>query len=227
MSTVKMNALAIGGTIQLPATGNVTVPADGLISVDSTDVAALLRMGATYIMARTKSVNILAPRAASAGRLVASTALSNGTKTIAAQPDVPRQGVLRIDPGTSAITAGNVAINYLANDGTTVTDNVSAIMGGTTVVSTNTSKGIVTLNSVIVTAIAGGASPQVQLNDTNSLSVSVDPGFVDFTLLAEFADATNEGQVAIASSAASFTPSTTPNSTHNYGAFYGFNAPNT
>ena len=225
MTTVKMNAVAIGGTINLPNTGNVFVPADGIITVDSNDVPFLLRAGATYINTRNKTATLTSPLAATAGRLVASTALSNGTKTIAHQPDVPRQAVLRIDPGTSAITAGNVAMNYIANDGSTVTDNVSLIMPGTTVVSTNTSRGVLNLNSVIVTALAGGASPEMQVNDTNSLSVPVDPGFVDFAMVTEYVDAVPEGQVSVASSAGSFTPSTTPNGTHTYGAFYSYNAP--
>lgn len=227
MSTVKLNASAIGGMIQLSQTGNVVVPADGIITVDVRDAPALLANGATYINSTARRTAITAPRAASAGRLVASTALSNGTKSIANQPDVPRQGILVVDPGTSAISAGNVAVAYVANDGTTTTDNISAITPASTIASTTTSKGIAILNSLVVTAIAGGASPGVQLNDSNSLSMMVDPGFVDFTVTGEFVDTTSEGQVAVASGAASLTPSTTPNATHNYTVYYNYNGVNT
>ncbi len=227
MTTVKMNATSIGGNIpNLNYTGAVNVPTDGIITVDSRDAPALLARGATYLSPLVRRSTFTSPVAAPAGRVVASTALSNGSKAVANQPDVPRQGVLRIDPGTLAITAGTVSIPYVANDGTSVTDVVSAVMPGTTVVSTLTSKGILTLSPIVVAGIVGGASPLVQLNDTNSLSVLVDPGFVDFTMLQELAGSTVEGQVAVASSAASFTPSTTPNGTVTYNAVAQYSAAN-
>ncbi len=225
MTTVRMNAASIGGTLALNYTGNVNIPGDGVITVDTRDAPALLTLGAGYINGVIGRSTYTAPIAATAGRLVASTALAAGTLSIANQPDVPRQGVLRIDPGTSAITAGNVAMAYLANDGTTQTDNVSCVMPGTTVVSTITSKGIMVLNTVVATGIVGGASPLVQMKDNNSLSATVDAGFVDFIVLQEQHGSTNEGQVAVASSAASFTPSTTPNGTINYTLVASYNAP--
>jgi hypothetical protein len=225
MATVRMNAAAIGGTIYCQNTGPVTVPSDGIITVDSRDAAQLLLVGASYINARTGQATITTPAAATAARLVASTALSNGTKTIANQPDVPRPGALRIDPGGGTITAGNVALTYTANDGTTQVDNLSAIT--TALFTQGTSKGIISLTSVITTGIVGGTSPLMQVDTTAALSVPVDPGFVDFAILRENVDGTSEGQVAVASSAASFTPSTAPNATHSYGVFYGYTMPNT
>jgi len=227
MSTVRMNAATIGGTLNLAYTGAVTVPSDGIISVDTRDAPALLARGASYINLVTRKVSFSAVAAASAGRLVASTALSNGTKAVANQPDVPRQGVLRIDPGTSAITAGTVSIPYVANDGTSVTDVVSAIMPGTTVVSTLTSKGIMVLSPIVVAGIAGGASPLVQLNDTNSLSMPVDAGFVDFTLLRTDTDAALTSGGTVATSAASVTPTSAPAATTTYNFFYSYTMPNT
>ncbi len=228
MSTVRMNALPIGGLLNLQYSGAIQVPADGLITVDSRDAPTLLGMGASYVNVITRTATLNgAPIAASAAKLVASTALSNGTKAVANQPDVPRQGVLVIDPGTSAITAGTVKIPYTANDGTAQTDTVSCVMPGTTIVSTLTSKGILVLSPIVVAGIVGGASPGVQLNDTNSLSLPVDGGFVDFSLFKTYADGASNGQVSVASSAASWTPSTTPNGTHTYSAQYTYVMPNT
>jgi len=225
MTTVRMNVSAIGGLIQLPYTGSIVPAADGTAIVDSRDAPVLLAAGATYMTVVTRRQAATAPLAATAGRLVASTALSNGALSVANQPDVPRQGVLRVSPGTSAITAGQIAIPYLANDGTSQTDVVSLVMPGTTVVSTITSKGILVLSAPVVSGLVGGASPLVQINDTNSLSMMVDPGFVDFSVLREDSGTLNEGQVAVASSAASLTPSTTPNGTISYNVYYSYVAP--
>lgn len=224
MSTVQMNAASIGGLIQLPFTGNVTVPANGIITVDSRDAIDLLRDGATYVKARTIRQSLGAPIAGVVGQLVASAAFANGTLSIANQPDIPRLASLRIDPGTSAITAGNVAVNYLANDGTTVTDNFSAIGPGTAVQSTNLSRGIVHLNSAIITAVAGGATPKIQMDTLNSLGVVVDVGFFNFAVLDVVADDAPDVVLSTQSSAACFTPSTVPNATHTYSAVVTFDS---
>lgn len=227
MTTVRMNATAIGGQINLAYTGNVIVPSDGIITVDVRDAPNLLAAGASYINLVTKRSTFTSPAAATAGRLVASTALSNGTKAVANQPDVPRRGLLVIDPGTTAITAGNVAIPYVANDGSNQTDNVSCIMPGTTIVSTLTSKGILVLSPVIVTGLVGGASPKVQLNDTDALAMIVDPGFVDFALLRTDLDGVYNSGGTVATTAASVTPTSAPNGTKSYSMFYDYLMPNT
>lgn len=224
---VSLDATQIGGTI-LPggAEARKVVGTTGVISVKGIDAPSFVQAGAKFIQAKqVQSASIIAPRAASAGRLVASVALANGTLSIANQPDVPRQGILVIDPGTSAISAGNVAITYVANDGTTVVDNKTTVTPASTIASQTTSKGIVSLTSVIVTALAGGASPKVQLNDSNSLSMTVPPYFSSFSLTRTYADGVVNGTTAVASSAASYTPSTTPNATVTYQAIARVNAP--
>lgn len=224
---VSLDATQIGGTI-LPggAEARKVVGTTGVISVKGIDAPSFVQAGAKFIQAKqVQGASIIAPRAASAGRLVASVALANGTLSIANQPDVPRQGILVIDPGTSAISAGNVAITYVANDGTTVVDNKTTVTPASTIASQTTSKGIVSLTSVIVTALAGGASPKVQLNDSNSLSMTVPPYFSSFSLTRTYADGVVNGTTAVASSAASYTPSTTPNATVTYQAIARVNAP--
>jgi hypothetical protein len=224
MATVKMNAAAIGGTIQLAFSGSVTVPADGLITVDQRDAIDLLRAGATYITAQTRRDYVGIPIAGAVGQFVASAAFGNGTLTIAAQPDVPRLASVRVWPGTSPISAGNIAVNYIGNDGLTITDNFSAIGVASAAVSSNLSRGLVHLNSVIVTGVSGGASPGVQMDSLNSLAMIVDPGFVDFSGVQAFVDTLASGIVSVQSSAACITPSTAPNGTHAFSLVGSFNA---
>jgi hypothetical protein len=224
--TVVMNASAIGGTLMLQSTGVVVVPASGVITVNASDAADLLRRGATYVNANViYQKPDVAPRVASAGRIVASTSLANGTLSIANQPDIPRVCLLYVDPGTSAITAGVVTANYIANDGTTQIDVLSCVTPASTVASTNLTKGMILLNSVVVSGVVGGATPLVQVNDTNALSVVVNANFSSFTLLRLDADGTSIGNVSVNSAAASVTPSTTPNGTHTFSFFVSYNNP--
>lgn len=228
MATAKMSLLNPGGTIQLPNTGTVVVGTDGMVIVDVRDIPAILQMGGSYIYSTAQYQPIIGtPRAASAGRIVSSTSFANGTLTIANQPDVPRQLNLVWTPGTTAITAGNVALTYRANDSTLQVDNLSPITAASTPATLTTSKGVISLTSAIVTGLTGGVTPGVQIDDTNSLSVSVSPGYQDFAITQAFENNAVQGTSAVASSAASYTPSTAPNASNTFGAFFTYNVPNT
>lgn len=223
--TITLDASAVGGTINAPS-GNIAVPASGRITVPVSDAAALLAAGCKYVNSPSRFQALsAAPRAGSAGRIVASTSFANGTLSIANQPDVPRVLAVKIDPGTLEITAGNLALTYTANDGTTQVDNIDPRTAASTILTTNTSKGAVLVTSAIITAVAGGATPGVQIDDTNSLSLQVDPGFAAFTVKRANVDGANETIGTVNSSAASITPNTTPNATHTYGFYYNYTAP--
>ncbi len=225
--SVTVNASNIGGTI-IPggSTPNLPVPATGRVTVGVNDAPALIAAGAQYVSTQVIRQTIpVAPRAATAARVVASTALANGTLSIANQPDVARQIGLRVDPGTTAITGGIATLTYTANDGTTTADQKSLATPASTIFTTNSSKGVQTLTSVIVTGLTGGASPVVQVDDTNSLSMIVPPNFAAFTVQAEFTDSVKVSGGTVASSAASITPTTTPNATHTYAFAAQFTAP--
>lgn len=224
MSQVQMNASAIGGLLQLPFSGNVTVPANGVITVDSRDAVSLLAAGTKYVGSKVASQDLGIVLAGAVGQFVASVAFANGTLTIANQPDVPRLASVRIDPGTTALTAGNVAVNYIANDGNTITDNFTAITPASTVASVNTSRGVVEIKSVIITGAAGGTSPKVQMDSLNSLGLVVDPGFVGFIALKATVDDADVGIVSVQSTAACITPSTAPNGTHTFELTAAYNA---
>ena len=227
VGTVTLDASDIGGVI-FPG-GNaarISVPTNGRITVPIQDAPFYIAAGARYISTNSRTQTLAGPpAAATTGRVVASVALANGTLTIANQPDVPRQVATRVDTGTSAITDGNLALTYLANDGATQVDNISLVAPASSLVTTSSSKGVVSVTSAIVTGLAGGASPKVQISDTNSLSVQVDPDFAAFAINQTFADGVINGRTAVASSAASYTPSTTPNGTVVYSASYNYSAP--
>jgi hypothetical protein len=223
---VRLAAGVIGGTIETQYSGTVSVGSDGTITVDSRDVATLLAAGAQYVSNSTILQSFRAPRGATAGRIVASATLSSGSMTIANQPDSPRQCAMVIYTGTSPITAGNYALNYTANDGTSQTDSGSLVATSGLNVTTTTSKGVLHLSSAVISNLAGGGAGGMQINDTNSLSMVVQPGFVDFTVLKENVDGADETIGTVASTAASVTPTTAPNATHNFDFAASFVAPN-
>lgn len=229
MATVKMNVSGLGSPIFLAYTngGAAVSPApDGTLVVDSRDAPAILAAGGSYVnlVSRWQTISP-APRSGTVGRIVSSTSLANGTLTIANQPDVGRQLAVKVAPGATAITAGNAAILYTANDGSAQTDNFSLVMTSTTVSTFTTSKGALRLSSAIVTGLVGGTTPGVQIDDTNSLSLMVDAGFVDFSVLKETATNVDETIGTVASTAASVIPSTAPDGTHTFGFAYSYLMP--
>lgn len=225
MTTVKMSLLGSslgGGIIQTEYSGNVTPGPDNTVTVDTRDVPSMLRLGASYVNQMNRWQPISAARAGSAGRIVASATLANGTLAIANQPDVGRVCNVRVDPSTLAITAGVIALNYTANDGTTQTDTLPLSVALSTLLTQPTSKGVLHLNSAIVTGLVGGATPKVQIDDTNSLALQVDAGFQSFAVTKANVDGADEVIGTVNAAAGSITPTTAPNATHTYGFAYTY-----
>ena len=221
MATVRMNVSALGGPMFLAYTNNggqVVPGSDGTAIVDTRDVPTLLAAGAVYVNQTTSFQPVTAPLAATAGRIVASTTLANGTLTIAHQPDVPRQIAAVAAFGSVAITGGQLVMSYTANDGTAQVD-TNSLTGVTasTGVTYTTTKGVLKLTSAVVSGLTGPANAGIQINDTNSLSLLVNPGFQDITVLKEIDNGADVTIGTVASSAASITPSTTPNGTISFG----------
>lgn len=199
MATVNMIAAAgsaFASQIQAsrstpPATGATYVPdATGYVAnVDVRDIDLMEKAGFVIAGKAHRVYSPLAyPAAASQAVTFASAALSNGTMTVAAQPDVPRQLQAIINPGTTAITAGTLALNYLANDGTTQVDNLSLIMAAgaaaTTIKATlATTKGVEHMTSMIVTGLVGGTSPAIQVGTNTAIALPVDVGFSPATFV--------------------------------------------
>lgn len=197
---------------------------DGIASINLADVSDALRAGWVFIAGVFRLQAVTTPAAAAVGAVVASAALSNGTLTVIAnKPDVMRQVKTRIDPGTSAITAGTVTNTYVANDGSVTVDVIAmAGIAASTPTTFASSKGVLSMTSSVVAALAGGTSPKVEISTTATLAVPVDPGTVDFAEVFEATDGTANAVGAVAAGGF-ITPTTAPNGTHSYSLGYTFN----
>lgn len=227
MTTLKVIAvpgIAQAGAFAGPNTGTVQAGSDGTFSIDPRDIP--FAFGAGYVPARTDHRFYYTPvavAAASAGLLFASAALSNGTKSIAANVDVMREVKAVVLPGTVAITAGTLTLTYDANDGTAA--QVDALDLTTALSTTKTlaaSKGVVRMRSQIVTGLTGGASPTFYIGTTAAIAVPVAAGAQDAAIVSELLDGAvvTVANAGTLSTAGIYTPNTAPNATHTFGVSY-------
>jgi|SRR5580692_5525190 hypothetical protein len=228
MTQVQMAApsgAGLGGVIQ-GGFGTYPPASDGSYTVDTRDVIPLLGAGYSYVKQISNSYTLpLAPLAAGIGHVVASGALSNGTVAVSNQPDVMRPVNVEVGTGTTAITAGNIAVTYLGNDGVTGTDNFSADCALSSSTTQGLSRGVDSISSIVVTGLIGGTSPWVRLSTTAGVSVPVGANAIDVTFTREYdAGATiaiGTPQAAIGS----IDPTTAPNGTVTYSFAYSFVSP--
>ena len=229
-----MTVLVIGavgvtpvGAFQGPFSGTVLAGADGTFAIDPRDQNDALKAG--YIPVRRTVVSYspqpTAPLIKAVGQIVASAALGNGALTIANQPDVMRQVAMRVDPGTSAITAGTMTATYTANDGTTQTDALSLVAVASTPFTSFLSKGVLVLQTPVIAGLVGGTSPKVELDTNAAIAVPIPPGAVDVTVLNESHDTSVNTTLGTITNAGIWTPNTAPNSTHTYGITYSTISP--
>lgn len=216
----------LGGIIQ-GNFGTYQAGADGTATVDSRDIPAMLLLGAEFIAKRSQAYTFnAAPLIATGGQIHTSGALANGAVAITNQPDVMRQVAVRIGAGTSALTAGSVAITYVANDGLPQTDTISAIVGASAVATTFLTKGVERITTMVASGIVGGANPFIIMDITATLAVPVDPGAQDFVVRFESTDNTaNAPGTASLATLGAWPPVTAPNSTHTYTAAYSYITP--
>jgi hypothetical protein len=241
-ATVKMFApTGAGGMIETANSGNVFVATDGTVSVNPADVKDLMALGYQFALTTHDWYTTpCAPAAASAAVTVASAALSNGSLTIAAQPDVPRQLQAIVNPGTTAISAGNLALSYTANDGAPQVDNFSLVMvagaaAGTIKATFQTSKGVEHLASAVVSGVVGGTTPAIQIGTNALLALPVSPRFQDFAVTKETAIAvaatsglstgTDETVGTVTASGGLIAPTTAPDGTHALSFGYNYVSP--
>jgi hypothetical protein len=215
------------GAFQGPFSGSVSENADGTFSIDPRDTIFALAAG--YVPARTESrwyYTPTAPAAANANLLYSSAGLSNGTLAVAANVDVMRPAQVVIIPGTTAITAGTLTLTYAANDGTAAqVDALNLSTALSTNLTLTTTKGVLRMATQIVTLLAGGTSPTIQIGTNASISVPVPEGAQDLAIVSEFLDgavvtATNAGTLGSPPTLGAYLPHTAPNATHNFGVAY-------
>ncbi len=226
MSTVQMYGNGVGGVFQ-GNYGTYQATSDGTFTIDARDITPALLLGMTYV---NKTFDAYytggAPAAASAAAYVSSASLSNGNLTIAAQPDVTRQAALVVGTGTTAVTAGSIALTYIANDGTTQTDTFSAVVGASATTTQFTSKGVVHIASGTVSGLVGGTSPFVYLGSTSVLSVPVSPGATDFSVQKENVTGADETVGTLSTvTLGSIAPTSAPNGTRTYSFMYTYYGP--
>lgn len=228
-------------SIQCKSGNSYTANSLGVISALSSDANDLENGGCTFAISRHALYTTPgAPAALNAAVTVSSVAFSNGTLTIAAQPDVPRQLAIIINnPSTSTITAGLLTLTYLANDGTTQTDLISAA-GQAGTLTLNTSKGVehVVTNGAIVTGVAGGTSPGIQIGTNNYLAVPLEPGFSSWAVTKETKITPTNGTLGLSvpadetvstltTSNGLISPTQAPDGTHGLSFLYGYTMPAT
>lgn len=214
----------IGGLIQ-GAWGNYQPSSDGSYTVDSRDVAPLLTQGFNYVRTQQAAYTLpLAPPAAVIGGVVSSGALSNGTLAVTTQPTVMRPVNVEIGTGTTAITAGNVAVTYVANDGTTQTDNISAVIALSTAETVGLSKCVDTITSITVSGVVGGTSPWIRLSTTASLGLPLAPNAIDLAVTREYDAGATIAVGTLGAALGSIAPTTAPNGTVTYSFFYNYTA---
>ena len=225
MSTVQLAGNGFGGLVQ-GNFGNYQAAADGTFTVDNRDAPALLTQGLSYVKQTSRSYTApLAPAAATVGAVVASGALSNGSVSITAQPDVMRPVTFEVGTGTTAITAGTATIIYVGNDGQTDTDVFSLACALSSAVTQTLSRGAVSITSVTIAGLVGGTSPWRRMSTTAAVSVPVDAGAVDFAVTREYDAGATIAIGALAVPLGSVTPTTAPNGTVTYGFGYNFLSP--
>jgi hypothetical protein len=218
--------VGIGGVIQ----GNFgTYPqaSDGSYTVDPRDAVTLLGQGFGYVKQATRSYTLpLAPGAATVGQIVASGALSNGSVSVTHQPDTMRPVNVEVGTGTTAITAGTVAVTYIGNDGVSGTDTLSLVCALSTSTTQGLSRGVQTISAITVAGVVGGTSPWFRMSTTAAVSVPVDPGTIDFSVTREYDAGATIAVGTLAVALGSITPTTAPNATVTYAFNYEFVAPN-
>lgn len=223
-----------GGSIQTDNSGVVFVKSDGTVSVSPLDVNTLAKLG-FKIAAVTHRVYTTPcpPGVASATVTVASVSVSAGstTLTIAAQPIVPRQLQAVIDPGTLAITAGNLVLTYTGNDGQTHVDTLSLVTAVSTLVTVATSFGVEHLTSAIISGLVGGVGWLRGIGTNTALALPLDSQFASLSVTKETLISTaqttavssgvDETVGSITSSNGLIIPTTVPNVSQNLS--FGFN----
>lgn len=224
-STVTLYGNGIGGTIE-GNYGTYQAASDGTFVVDSRDAPTMLALGMNYVQRRAAQYTTpLAPSAATIGAIVASGALSDGSVAVTAQPTTPRPINVEVGTGTAAITAGSVAVTYIGNDGQTDTDTLSLVCAASSSVTQGLSRGAVTISSIEVSGVVGGASPWLRLSTTAELSLPVAPDAIDFTVSREYDAGATIAVGALGVSLGSITPTTAPNGTVTYSFLYSYTAP--
>lgn len=201
--------------------------ANGIIAVQPNDITDIINSGNAFpAQARNHSFSLTtAPAAASAALVLASGALSNGVKAIAAQPDCARQLQYVVAPGSAAITAGTLTVVYWGNDGVEHTDVFSLATAASTNKTLTSTFGCSLVVSQTVAGLTGGSSPGLEGGTNAVLALPIDPGESGISVYRENVDGSSE-TVGTVGANGLITTTTAPNGSHTFSfGFTGFIAP--
>jgi hypothetical protein len=199
---------------------------DGSYVVDTRDAPSLLAMGMGYVKQINEAYTLpLAPAAATVGAIVASGALSNGTLAVTANPDCPRPVDVEVGTGTTAITAGTVAVTYVGNDGASATETLSAVCALSTSVTQTLSRGVTSISAINVAGVVGGTSPWIRLSTKAQVSLPVAQNATGFSVSREYDAGATVAVGTLGTSMGSIIPTTAPNGTRTYSFVYAFVSP--
>lgn len=193
------------------------------LGIQAGDLGSLLSEGCTYAVQGGRYTYFGIVKAALATANVASVALSNGSLTIAAQPDVPRQLQFVVNPGASAITAGFLNLAYLSTDGVASTDALPLATGANTAATLVTSRGVSRLTTASVAGLTGGTSPNIQGGSNGVLALPCAVGAANIVVtMANVDGAPDSLPTQSANDGRLITPNTAPNGTHTFAFGYNF-----
>lgn len=220
--TVEMK-VAAGVTQIYGLSGTLYTPdANGILNVQPGDISSIINSGEAFpAVARNHLHNITtAPAAASAALVLASGALSNGTKAVAAQPDTPRQLQYVVAPGSAAITGGTLTVAYWGNDGIEHTEVFSLQTAASTNLTIKSTFGCSLLVSQVVAGLAGGSSPGLEGGTNATLALPIDAGESAVSVYRENVDGTSETVGTVGALTGLITTTTAPNGTHTFSFGY-------
>jgi hypothetical protein len=181
--------MTIGATTPRPITGT-NVHATGTATLDGAVSGAGFQAAVKAISAaqvRVSKVVFLAPLPADLTTVVNAVTPSNVALTTAAQPPQARKLQVRIVIGTTtttAITAGNLALVGIDQDGNAVTENISLIQNASATV--KSANAYATLTSATVSAYAAsgsGTGNTVGIGPSNDFGVPTGPGVTNFAIV--------------------------------------------
>lgn len=186
--TTLLAPAGVTGLVQGRSGHNYTVGSDGTITnVDAADVGALVSAGWRYFFPAIGRASFSSPLPADLVSIVNAVTPSNVALTLAAQPPHARKLQIRIIIGTTtttAITAGNLALVGVDQDGNAVTENISLIQNASATVKSANAYAKLTSATVSAYAAAGsGTGNTVGIGLSNDFGVPTCAGAVDFALI--------------------------------------------
>lgn len=187
------------------------------------DITNLMNSGCTPTSLKARLMQFGAVVTASLTVLIANVAATNIALTIAAQPDVMRQGVFTFAPGAANVTAGNLAVVYKDQNGQTVTDNFSLITLSGVSLTLKTTRAVSVLTSATITGITGGSSPTIQGGTNTVLGLTGEPASLGFVVFKETQNSTDVATLGTVDAANGlYTLTTAPNSSKLLAVFYTY-----